>query len=483
MSDWLSIAAGLFNTKEYILTGDKTFSFTDINEKSTSLSHYLQNEYGMKRGDIAAVISENNIDFILLIFALWKTGSIPVPINIRLNDSEIDNLLIFLKPSFIYIDYGVKRNINFDSDKIIHVPPEDTVLSANTDISEFDKDDTALILFTSGTSGKPKGVELSFQNLKASFENSNTILNQDINDIWIATLPFYHIGGFSIIIRALLSGASLSIPPGLNTQYLADEIIRRKPTLLSLVSTQLKRLLELGIKPNAPLKGVLLGGGYIEELLLDKAIKDGWPAIKVYGSTETSSLVTYLDCNKEKNYKSSGGKPLANNRVFIVNDRKEPLPHNYKGEIAVKSDSCAKGYYNNPKETSEKFSEGIYYTGDTGFINEDGFLFIDSRRDDLIISGGENINPIEIETVLKGYPGIQNVTVFGLEDKEWGHIVSAAIITNPGSNISEYELKEFLMKEIASYKVPRKFYFVKEFPLSPLGKIQKEKLKEIVRKY
>jgi o-succinylbenzoate---CoA ligase len=492
MNDWLSEAAGLFKTKDYIITGNKTFSFKEINERAISLAHFLQKYYKIKKGDITAVISENSIDFILLLFALWKSGAIPIPINIRLNDSEINNLVSFLKPSFIFTDYDVIKQIDYNEDKIIRIM-SDYVIPIKTELSgtsvipaksvnpDFDENRNALILFTSGTSGDPKGVQLSFHNLRASFDNCNTVLNHNTNDKWIASLPFYHMGGFSIITRALLSGTTLIIPKSLNTEDLAYEINNNRPTLLSLVSTQLRRFIKQGIKPGSELKYVLLGGGYIETPLVNEAIEEGWPICKVYGSTETSSLVTFVDCSKDEKKKLSGGKPLANNKIFIVNEKKEVLHPKIHGEIAIKSESCAKGYYNNPDETNKKFIEGIYYTGDSGYIDEEGYLFIDSRIDDLIISGGENINPLEIETILFKYPGIQNVSVFGQEDNEWGHIVSAAVIIKPGINISEGELKEFLLQRISPYKIPRKFYFMKEFPMSPLGKILKEKLRDIIK--
>lgn len=482
MKDWLSDSAGLFNTKDYIITGNKTFSFTDINDKASSLSQYLQSNYKIKKRDVIVVICENNVEFIMLIFALWKLGAIPVPLNIRLNDSEINNLIKFLKPSFIYNESGIKKRINFQTDKIISLLNVSSAKSKTSETEILLQENIALILFTSGTSGNPKGVELTFHNLKASFDNCNTILNQSTQDKWIASLPFYHIGGFSIIIRALLAGSSLIIPKSLSSEDLAVAINKHNPTLLSLVSTQLRRLLDLGVKPGDNLKYVLLGGGYIENSLVDQSISKGWPITKVYGSTETSSLVTFIDCVKEKDKISSVGKPLSNNQIFIVNDIKEILPLGIKGEIAVKSESCANGYYNNPEETNARFNNGIYYTGDWGSLDEEGYVFIDSRKQELIISGGENINPLDIESELIRYPGVQNAAVFGQEDKEWGHIVSAAIVIKPGFSISEKELSEYLLNKISSYKIPRKFYFLDKLPLSALGKVQKEKLMDLIEK-
>jgi O-succinylbenzoic acid--CoA ligase len=491
MIDWLSEAAGLYKTKDYIKTGQRILSFIELNERASYLAIYLQKNYTVNKGDISTIISGNNIDFIILLFALWKLGAVPVPINIRLNDSETDNLIRFLKPSFIFRSDD-NKSIADQGSTIIRIGtdytiPDNITIQGNVDLQDkfktSDENDTALILFTSGTLGNPKGVLLSFRNLKASFENIDTVLNHQPSDKWISSLPFYHIGGFSIIARALLSGGSIIIPTSSKTEDLADSIIKFTPTFLSLVSTQLKRLINMGIKPGTELKCVLLGGGYIEDHLVEEAVKEGWPIAKVYGSTETSSLISFVDCNKDNDKKSSGGKPLANNQIFIVNERKEILAYSNIGEIAVKSDSCAKGYYNNPTETDKKFRKGIYYTGDSGYIDEDGYLFIESRMDDLIISGGENINPLEIESALTEFPGIQNAAVFGMEDDEWGYTVSAAIMTQPGFNISEAEMKEFLLNKISPFKVPKKYYFLNEFPMSPLGKVQKNKLREKVKNY
>ena len=484
MIDWLSDAAGIFRTKNFIKAGSGTYSFEEINKKANYIAHYLKEKYSLKQEDVAAILSENNIEFIILVFALWKSGAIPVPLNTRLNESETNHLITFLKPSFIFADTTANRDLGYKDAKSIPIA-FDFSMFEKPDISDcyFDENGTALILFTSGTSGNPKGVQLSFHNLKASFENSDTVLKHNANDSWIASLPFYHIGGFSIITRALLSGTSIIIPKSPKAEDLAESIEMHRPSYISIVSTQLRRLIDLGIKPWTELKYVLLGGGHIEDSLVDEAINIGWPIAKVYGSTETSSLITFVDCIKDNNKKSSGGKPLVNNQIFTVNERKEILQPNNVGEIAIKSESCARGYYNNPFESKNKFRDGIYYTGDAGFIDEEGYLYINSRIGDLIISGGENINPVEIETALIEHPEVLHAAVFGQEDNEWGQVVLAAVIIDPGSDISEKELKEFLLRKISSFKIPRRFYFMKEFPISPLGKIQKDKLKDLVRNY
>jgi O-succinylbenzoic acid--CoA ligase len=491
MMDLIAESAGLFGPANFIIDEERTFSFNEINIKATYLARILKYKYNISRGDYTIIVSDNNLEFILLIFALWKAGSVPVPLNTKLNAKEIESILTFLSPRFIYIDpnitfhppaYSVviKKDVLFSEDNLLYEKikwPFDAIIP-----DLFSQNETALILFTSGSSGKPKGVELTFNNLRKSFGNSNSVLNQSNKDRWLASLPFYHIGGFSIIIRALLSGASIVLSPSLTTEDLAAEIKSRKPSLISFVSTQLKRFLEAGIYPNKILRCVLLGGGYIDDGLILQALENKWPVAKSYGSTETSSLITFLSCKIEKDKISSAGKPLNNNQIFIVDEKKNILPPNSKGEIAVKGESCSVRYFNNPEETNNKFLDGIYYTGDHGFIDEDGYLFVEARRDDLIVTGGENVNPLEIEKVIKEFPGIINVSVFGEEDKEWGHIISAAVKIDPVKDFSTEMLKEYLLTKISSFKIPKKFYVVDEFPLSPLGKMLKDKLMEIIRK-
>jgi len=491
MIDLLAESAALFGPANFITAGEKTFSYNEVNIKATYLARILKYKYNISRGDHTVVISDNNFEFMLLVFALWKVGSIPVPLNTKLNALEIDNLLAFLSPRFIYVDpkiiinpsanaVAVKKDILFDEDNSNYENikwPFDNIIP-----DLFSQNETALILFTSGSSGKPKGVELTFNNLRKSFENCNSVLNQNSKDKWLASLPFYHIGGFSIIIRALLSGATLILPRSLKTEDLADEIKLRKPSLVSFVSAQLKRLLEAGIYPNKTLRYVLLGGGYFDDSLILQALENKWPIAKSYGSTETSSLITFLNCKTEKDKLPSAGKPLINNQIFIVDDKKKNLPANKKGEIIIKGESCSSRYFKNPEDSKNKFIDGVHYTGDHGFLDEEGYLFVESRRDDLIISGGENINPLEIEKLLKEFPGILNVSVFGEEDKEWGHIIAAAVQISPEKEASAEQLKEYLKTRISSFKVPKKFYFIDEFPLSPLGKLLKGKLLDLIRK-
>ncbi len=341
---------------------------------------------------------------------------------------------------------------------------------------KFNKQDTALILFTSGSSGKSKAVMLTFENLIESFRIGNQVLKQSENDRWLASLPFYHIGGFSIFIRTYLAGASIIIPNSLKIEDIISTLKKDKPTLASFVSAQLQLLIEKNIKPNKELKNILIGGGFTSEELSLKAIKKGWKITKVYGSTEVSSFVSAITYNEIINRPGSSGKALYPSEISIVNEKKEIVHVNVLGEVIIKSPVVTKGYYKNPEETFSKLIDKFYYTGDIGFKDKDGYLFIEARRNDLIVSGGENIVPKEVESVILSHPYVKDVFIFGIDHYKWGQEISAAVVLRENKKISSSDLKAFLKDKLTFYKIPRKIYFIKEIPRSTLGKVQKEKL-------
>ncbi len=345
---------------------------------------------------------------------------------------------------------------------------------------DCNSDNIAVILFTSGSAGKPKAVQLTCNNLLFSATNGNQILSQTENDVWLASLPFFHIGGFSIFIRAFLFSSCVIIPKSLQTEDIIYSIQNYKPTLASFVSTQLKRLIDLKIRPNKELKNVLLGGGFINDDLINAAIKLGWKVSKVYGSTETSSFVTALSFDEILNGNKSSGKPLINNSIKIIDERGNDLQPNASGEILIISHSVMKGYLNNLEETNKKLKDDFYHTSDIGYLDEDGYLHVQARRNDLIVTGGENVNPVEIENELTKHPLIKESSVFEIADNEWGQIVAAAIVANKDIEIDE--IKKFLRKSLAGYKIPQKFFFVDGLPKTSLGKVKKEELKKILLK-
>jgi O-succinylbenzoic acid--CoA ligase len=456
-----------------IIRNDKEITYGEINSLVKKIFFFLNNE-GIKENDIVTLLFNNSLEFIVIVISLWEIGAIPVPLNTRLLGKDLNEQIEFLK-SYFTITSKEFEDVSLPGKKII-IFFDDLLRKAslpekNRQVN-FSRDKTALMLFTSGSSGKPKAVVLSFENLIQSALTGNKVLNQTKEDKWLASLPFYHIGGFSIIFRALIFGTSIIIPSLLSNDNLIESIKKCKPTLASLVSNQLKKLVDENFVPPKELRMVLLGGGFSDKNLILTAIEKGWKIAKVYGSTETSSFVSFMNYDEVKEKPGASGKAIPPNKIIITDE----------GEIAVQSQSVMQGYFNNEEETGEKIKNGFYYSGDIGRLDEDGYLYVEAKRNDLIVSGGENVNPLEIENVILSQSKVNEVCVVGIEDKEWGLIVSAAVVLKESGKLSENELKNFLRDKIAPYKIPKQIIFINKLPKSSLGKIEREKVRELLKK-
>ncbi len=437
--------------------------FNHSNQIAFSLSHN-----GIKKDNYVPILIDDNLLFIKTVIALWFLGAIPVPLNTKLLDDEIKSTLDDFDFKFLVTDKKSSFNLSKNELGIIDF---NKITSENDETQSFSIpiwEKEAVVIFTSGSTGSPKGVVHTFSSLINSIINGNEILNHKETDRWLASLPFYHIGGFQIICRSLFYGCSIILPQSLQTDDLTKSIKEFNPTHLSLVSTQLEKLIQQSIKPNDSLKISLIGGGFINDELMIEADKLGWKTFQVYGSSETASMITAISANEIKSNPQSAGKVLTNVDIKISAD----------SEILVKSNSLFKKYLDDENETSSKLINGFYHTGDLGFIDDDGYLFIEARRNDLIVSGGENVNPIEVEKAILKIKGIKEVCVFPKPSKTWGQIV-VCVIVKEDESINGIIVKENLKKIIAGYKIPKEFIFTSELPKTSLGKLEREKISKM----
>jgi o-succinylbenzoate---CoA ligase len=460
-----------------IITSTTTITYSDLQKIAVETAASL-NELGINKGDYVSIISENNKDFVIIVLSLWLIDAIPIPINIKLNTEEIEKLISISGSRKLLLHKNLKNKFEFNQQLIF---PFQAPGKSDFSINSFnDENKTAVVIFTSGSTGIPKGVMLSFRNLIRSAEIGDKILNHSTNDRWLASLPFYHIGGFSIISRTLLAGASMIIPDSSDIKDFINSINNFKPTLASFVGVQLKKLLDDKTTVYSEFKNILIGGGFTNDDLINSAINNGCKISKVYGSSEVASFVTALTFEEIKRKVNSSGKPISPNDIFIVNEAKEILPPNTIGEIVVKSDAVFTGYLNNKAETQNKLINGLYFTGDIGYIDEEGFLFVQARRSDLIVTGGENVNPLEVENCILQVNNIEDCCVIGIEDKTWGHIVAAAIVCSDNI-LTEEDIQNFLRSKLAGFKIPKKILLLSHLPRTLLGKIEKEKISELFR--
>lgn len=464
--------------RNFIVGHDENISYQKLEDKVLSFANYFITS-NISRKKIAPILCSNSSDYITSILALWMLGAIPIPLNTRLSVSEIEEQLSFLGSNCLIIDLAAKEKVSKIKSEKILIPPSSPIVKIEFENFHCNENETALIMFTSGSSGKPKAVELSFSNLIHSAKIGNKYLMQTSEDRWLASLPFYHIGGFSIIFRALMFGSQIILPAELKLPSIIKSIREFKPTLISLVSSQMIELLKHDIKPPADLRHVLLGGGFIDSNLMHKALKKGWKVSKVYGSTETSSFITVLNPDDFLKKPESVGIPIPPNKIFIHDENGNELPPNSEGEIIVEGPSIMKGYWKDIETTNQRLKNNLYLTGDIGYKDKDGYLYLVNRRTDLIVSGGENVNPIEVENAITRFHKVKDVCVFGINDVTWGQRVVAAVVPNSNEKFSLSELKIFLRKKLAQFKIPKEIYFVDELPKTELGKIKREEVRKL----
>ncbi|MFA6978079.1 MAG: o-succinylbenzoate--CoA ligase [Ignavibacteriaceae bacterium] len=450
-----------------------SFSYEQIYEITKVIAGAMHAE-GLVDQKLVPILTSNPFDIILTSISLWRTNAVPVPLNIHLLKSELEEQIDFLKVENIICETNFANDFpslkKFSSSNI---PLNKSILS-----TDFQASDTAVLLFTSGTSGKPKAVPLSYDNLSSAYNAGDSVFNYSENDSWYLNLPLYHIGGFSILVRAILAGSSIILPESNELETLKNNLEIVRPTLVSLVPTQLKRICETGVRPNIELRAVLIGGGFSDEMILTQAANLGCKIYKVYGSTETSAFVTVLTPDDIFQKPKSIGKPLKNVEIKIFDEQRNILPANEAGEIGIKAPSIFSSYLKNETDSDAAFYNQFYLTGDFGFFDTDGYLYLENRRTDLIVSGGENIPPIEIEQAISLFPNIDEVCVFGLPDKEWGEIVAAVFSSKDGSQLESSELKIFLKKKLAAFKVPKRYFQLDSLPKTAIGKIKRSELKK-----
>jgi O-succinylbenzoic acid--CoA ligase len=347
----------------------------------------------------------------------------------------------------------------------------------------IDLDAVFAVLFTSGTSGAPKGVCLTHGNLQASALGAALHLGLRRDDRWLACLPLFHIGGLSILMRNVLLGSPVLIHERFDPERVSaaiDEGI----THVSMVPTMLGRLLDLrGEKPApASLRAILLGGAAAPAGLLERARKLGFGVLPSYGLTEACSQVATCDPGDSENASQetgSVGRALFGTEIRIADARGDALPPGREGEILVRGPTVMAGYLDDAEESSRTLREGWLHTGDVGALDPAGILRVLDRRADLIVSGGENVSPAEVEAVLRDHEDIADAAVAGLPDPDLGSRVTAWIVPKAGAHCQGADLRRFCRRRLAGFKVPKEIRFAAELPRNSSGKLLRRCLPQL----
>jgi len=335
-------------------------------------------------------------------------------------------------------------------------------------------------VFTSGTTGHPKGASITFGNQFYGALGSAYRLGTLPDDRWLCCLSLFHIGGLAILMRCCLYGTTVVLQQGFDLEAVTRAVNEHAVTLISLVPTMVHRMLKIPAATAAlqRLRLVLIGGAAAGADLIAQCAALNIQASPTYGLSEACSQVVTMLPAEARHKPDSVGRPLMFSRVEILDEAGNPQPPHHYGEVVVSGGTVMANYYNNPEMTARALRGGKLHTGDIGYLDEDGDLFLVQRRSDLIVSGGENVYPAEVERVLLSHPAVEAACVVGVPNAEWGQQVAAAIVLKSGERLSDADLLAFSRQHLAGYKQPRRVQFVSALPMTGSGKVQRRTVVE-----
>jgi O-succinylbenzoic acid--CoA ligase len=476
LPEWLSHRASLSPTRLAVICDDRRLSYAELEQEVSWLAGGLR-ERGIREGDRVAVLCRNGLPFVELIHAVPRAGAILVPLNIRLSPAEIRRQIRDVGASLLVHDEEHRKQAERAWPEGARVPTDGLVVDrAVTGVPEpVPLDRIHSIIFTSGTTGRAKGAILTHGNFWHSTTASALNLGHDPDDRWLGVLPLFHVGGMSVVLRAAISGITAIVPARFDPAAANQAIEHDRATIASVVTAMLDRMLaeHEGRRYPATLRCVLLGGGPAPLPLLQRCLDLGVPVAQTYGLTETASQACTLAPGDGLARVGSAGKPLMTTEIRIDIAGAEAAPGE-SGEIVVRGATVTPGYWNQPEASAQALRDGWLHTGDLGYRDADGYLYVLDRREDLIVSGGENIYPAEIESVLVAHPSVVEAGVFPLADQRWGQVPAAAVVCR--ADVEEDELRAFCRERLAAFKVPVRFVKVSALPRNAGGKVLRREL-------
>jgi long-chain acyl-CoA synthetase len=448
---------------------------------------------GIKPGDKVALCAPNSAQWLAFYFGALKAGAVAVTLSHLLSSRELDMLLAHSKPKVLFTaaerlsdlragqaDTGMETIVcqggDLDFDQLITKGP------APISAMERQAGDTACILYTGGTTGVPKGVLLSHENVMTAAHNVSYYERSTPADRALCFLPFNHVfGQMHIMNSTIYSGGGLVLLPGFDLDAVLETIAGQNITKLYSVPTVYVRLLQV---PDLKARLASVRYCFSAAASMAREVVNQWREVtgldiyEAYGMTETASLVTYNHFYKHK--VGSVGSGTGSTEVCIKDQQGNPLPAGQEGEICVRGRSVMQGYLDNPQATAETVRDGWLHSGDIGYLDEEGYLFIVDRLKDLIITGGENVYPREVEEVLFQRPEVAECAVIGLPDPEYGERVTAYLVLKQGAELDKAVLKAYCRECLAPFKVPKDFVAMESLPTSAAGKILKRELRREV---
>ena len=486
----LENSARFFPDHVAVIDGPTRLTYAQLDEEAGRLASALSG-LGLGPGDRLALCAPNSATWLMVYFAALKLGAIAVTLSAQLRPLELDSLLGHARPRALFCDEARRREVAPQAGELglkwLLSPdgPLDPQTMAQKESQslpalEREREEPACVLYTGGTTGAPKGVLLSHENLITAAALVAAMERSTPADRALCFLPFNHVFGQMHIMNATVySAGGLVLLPGFDLEAMLAAIAEHEVTKLYAVPTVYGRLLQ------APDLKERLGqvrycfsaaASMARELVRQWKERTGLNIFEAYGMTETASMVTYNHYHQHR--VGSVGQAVGSNEVCIMDPQGQPLPMGQEGEICTRGRNVMLGYLDDPQASQEARWGSWLRTGDIGYLDRDGYLFIVDRLKDLIITGGENVYPREVEEVLFQRPEVAECSVVGLPDAEYGERVTAVLVPAPGQAIDPVALKDYLKQRLSGFKVPKQFVVTDNLPKSPAGKILKRQIKK-----
>ncbi len=501
LCDWITRHADFTPAKTAVRCGDRQLTYAEMADHISRLAAVLKNSFLVGRGDRVALLAQNNAETLVVAFACARIGAIFQPLNWRqaapehihaLNDSM--PRVLFAATAFgdlvksIAGDIPAMAFVALDDEGQSGWPSYRSLLDDTPDGVAADPsvgpEDSFLLCYTSGATGRPKGAVLSQNAIFFNAVNSQHMHRLTGDDQVLAPIPLFHVGGLNILTTpALHVGATVHLSPAFDVDETFDILERRRITLTVLVPTQLGAMLaspRWGSSDLTSLRSISTGSTLVPTPLIEKVQDKGIPVIQVYGCTETTPLATYQTVETAAASLGSGGKAALHCRVRIADDDDRDVAAEISGEVLVKGPNVLKEYWNDEQATALALKGGWFHTGDIGHFDAGGFLYIDDRKKDMIITGGENVYPAMLENILADCPGVREAAVIGRPDRKWGEVAVAVILKENGNDLDEDAVISHFDGRIGRFAIPREVIFIEAMPRNAMGKVVKDELRAMV---
>jgi O-succinylbenzoic acid--CoA ligase len=439
LDNWLAQRSQSCPERTALVAEGAEMTYAELEAEATWVARRLE-AHGVRRGSVAALTMHPRREQVLLAHALMKVGAALLPLNPRLSPEERAAVIAAEEPTVDLSDPGQLTQTEADLPLL----------------GEHDMDEIAARVLTSGSSGAPEPIGLTYGNFLWSAVGSAFNIGVEPQDRWLCCLPLSHISGLGIVMRSVIYGTTAVLHDGFDIDRVAASLEGDRITVLSLVTTMLTRLLEAGADLSRP-RAILVGGGPVPEEPLEEAIGRGATVVQTYGLTEACSQVTTLAPADARRKLGSAGRPLLTTHLRIQD-----------GEILVQGPTVAPGRAD---------ADGWLHTGDLGRIDDEGFLYVEDRVDDMIVTGGENVVPAEVEKVLLRHPEVADAAVVGRDDPEWQQAVTAVVVLEDGSAVTPDELRRHCAECLAGFKVPKRVELAAALPRTPSGKLMRRALR------